>query len=111
MKLILSEKQLNSLKNFINEDNDYDILVGTVLNDLNTNYKRAIETYRDGHEYKQRLCFEVIIDGELISASDLLNYLCKKYSLGKEFIKQIINDWANKRNNGTNLSKNVSHNM
>jgi hypothetical protein len=111
MKLILSETQLKTLKHYINENSDYDVLVKMLLDDLNNNYKRAIETYRDGFEYKQRVCFEVIIDGELITPNDLVNYMINKYSLGREFIKQIIDDWANKRIFGTKLSKNIPHNI
>lgn len=92
-KLIISEEQFNRLNKVIDEAAHND-MVSKIVSDLERNYKKALETYRDGNEYKQRKVFEIIIDGELISPSDLLKYLKGKYEVSEDFLKQLLDDWC-----------------
>ena len=88
-KLVITESQLKMLTNILLEDTDYSVIVKTIEEDLNKNYRRAVEVYRDGNEYKKRKVFEIIFDGNLISGEDLLKYFKLKYNHGSEFIKQL----------------------
>tara|TARA_R110000796_G_scaffold61077_2_gene141366 strand:+ start:13042 stop:13383 length:342 start_codon:yes stop_codon:yes gene_type:complete len=106
-KLVITESQLKMLTNILLEDTDYSVIVKTIEEDLNKNYRRAVEVYRDGNEYKKRKVFEIIFDGNLISGEDLLKYFKLKYNHGSEFIKQVINDWDKDLINNGMLSKNI----
>ena len=107
-RLIITERQLSAITRVINENSGYDSIVKEVVRDLDSNYKKAIETYRDGNEYKQRRVFEVVVDGELITPHNLLEYLKLKYSnLGDNFLKQVINDWVDGKIKDGMLSKNI----
>lgn len=106
-KLIINETQLKSLSNFILEDTNHCNVVKSIEKDLKGNYRKAIETYRDGNDYNQRKCFEIIFDGQLISPDKLLEYFKLKYIYGEIFLKQIINDWCDGKINNGILSKNV----
>ncbi len=107
-KLIINENQLKLLSNLILEDTDHCNIVKSIEKELNSNYRKAIETYRDGNDYNQRKCFEIILDGQLISPEKLLEYFKLKYSYGEMFLKQVINDWCNGKINNGMLSKNIS---
>lgn len=107
-KLIITESQLRTITKLLSESTDHSIIVKTIENDLNKNYRKAIETYRDGNEYKQRKVFEIIIDGQLISPGNLLEYFKLKYpSYGVGFLKQVIKDWCDGKINNGMLSKNI----
>ena len=108
-KLIISERQYKMLTKLINE-NSKEVIIGRVLDDLNRNYKKTVETYRDGNDYKERKMFEVVVDGELITPRDLLDYIIDKYTLGEKFAKQFLNDWCNDSIVDNNISKNISLN-
>lgn len=108
-KLIITENQLQLLTKLLTEDTDHATAVKSVVRNLNKNYRKAIETFRDGNEYNQRKAFEIIFDGQLISGKDLLEYFKLRYNYGVEFLKQVINDWCDGYpglNNGM-LSKNI----
>lgn len=107
-KLIISEEQYNNLYKFITESSIYEDKVNEILKDLEMNYKKALEKYRDGNEYKQRKVFEIKADGDIISPKDLLIYLKNKYDVGEEFLKQLLDDWCHNKIKDGRLSKNVS---
>ncbi len=109
-KLIITEGQLKMLTNILSEDTDHSIIVRAIEEDLKKNYRKAVETYRDGNEYKKRRVFEIVFDGNLISPEDLLKYFNLKYNYGSEFIKQVISDWANGSIKNGMLSKNIDIN-
>lgn len=107
-KLIITEGQLKAITELLVEDTGHSIIVKKIEEELNNNYRKAIETYRDVNEYKQRKVFEIIIDGELISPENLLEYFKLKYpSYGVKFLKQVIQDWCDDKINDGMLSKNV----
>jgi len=106
-KLIISERQFDKLNKFINEDSHYGNMVGEIVDHLEMNYKKAIENYRDGNEYKTRKVFEIKADGDLISPKDLVTYIKSKFSVGDSFVKQLIDDWCNNTIKDGKLSKNV----
>lgn len=109
-KLIISESQYDMLNAYISEVSDHQVFVEKIVKDLNDNYKKAVETYREGNEYKKRKVFEIIVDGDIITPKDLLEYLKYKYEVGEGFLKQVIDDWCNDRIVDNSLSKNVSIN-
>jgi len=106
-KLIITEKQYNSIKRRLSESNDYQAIVNGIVEDLNNNYVRAIETYLDGGEYKKRKAFEVEVDGRIITPEELLEYFKTKYKFGENFLKQVITDWCDYKVVDGVLSKNV----
>ncbi len=106
-KLIITENQLKILSNLILEETNHSNIVKMIEKDLESNYRKAIETYRDGNDYSQRKCFEIIFDGQLISPEKLLEYFKLKYNYGVEFLKQVVNDWCDGKINNGMLSKNV----
>jgi hypothetical protein len=107
-KLIISEEQYKALAQ-LNETEFYESMVNKIVDDLKRNYKKAVQTYRDGNEYKQRKVFEIIADGDVIQPNDLLTYLEGKYeSVGKSFLKQLLEDWCDDKIKDGRLSKNIS---
>lgn len=109
-KLIISESQYDMLNAYISEASDHQVFVSEIVKYLNNNYKKAVETYREGNEYKKRKVFEIIVDGDIITPKDLLEYLKYKYNVGEGFLKQVIDDWCDDRIVNNSLSKNVSIN-
>ena len=106
-KLIITENQLQMLTNLLSEDTNHSSVVKAIEEDLNKNYRKAMETYRDGNEYKKRKAFEIIFDGNLISGEDLLKYFKLKYNHGSKFLQQVINDWTKGLIKNGMLSKNI----
>jgi len=107
-KLIITESQLKSITKFLVENTDHSSIVKMLETDLNKNYRKAIETYRDGNQYKQRKVFEIIFDGNLITPDKLLKYFKLKHpSYGVGFLKQVIQDWCDDKINNGVLSKNI----
>lgn len=109
-KLIITEAQYDRLTKYISENNDYVNIVNDIVEHLEMNYKKAIEKYRDGNEYKHRKVFEIKADGEIISPKDLLIYLKSKFNVGEEFLKQLLDDWCDNKIKDGRLSKNVALN-
>jgi hypothetical protein len=106
-KLIITEKQYKVIKKLLSETTDYQIIVNTIVEDLNNNYVRAIETYLDDNEYKKRKCFEVVADGRIVTPGELLEYFKGKYKFGENFLRQVITDWCDYKAVDGALSKNV----
>lgn len=106
-KLIITESQLNTITKILKEDTDHSSVVKMIEKDLDKNYRKAIETYRDGNEYKQRKVFEIVFDGQLITPDKLLEYFKLKYPYGVNFLKQVISDWCDGKINNGILSKNI----
>lgn len=106
-KLIITENQLKMLTSVLSEGNHYNNVVNRIAEDLTKNYRKAVEHYRDGNEYRTRDVFEIIIDGQLISPENLLEYLKLKYNYGENFLKQVIQDWCDDNIKDGFLSKNI----
>lgn len=109
-KMIITERQLNMLRQRLNENSVYENMVQTMVKDLNANYKPMLAAIREDGEYHDIPMFEVIVDGNQITPKDLFEYMKKKYGTGDEFTKQVIKDWAFGTLNGNLLSKNVAMN-
>jgi hypothetical protein len=109
-KLIITEGQYNRILSHLISEGDYDIILGRVLDDLNTNYEKVSAVVKGYHDYTESPMIKVKVDGSIIKPNDLLEYF--KYSYhgvcGDEFLKQVIDDWYYGRIVGGNLSKNVS---
>ena len=106
-KIIITESQLSKLNYFIMESTRHELAVKEVSEELSKNYRKALETYRDANEYKQRKVFEIRYDGQLISPENLLKYFKLKYNYGDKFLEQIITDWCDDNIKDGRLSKNV----
>jgi hypothetical protein len=110
-RLIISESQYAKLKTLLNEAEYHELMVEKIAKDLDSNYDRAFETYRDGNEYKKRKVFQVKVDGEAVTPQNLLEYLKLKYEdVSEDFLKQLMNDWCDNKIKDGRLSKNVSIN-
>lgn len=110
VKMIITERQLNILKKRLNESSVHENMVETMVKDLSANYKPMLAAIREDGEYHDVPMFEVIVDGNEITASELYEYMKKKYNTGDEFTKQVIKDWAFGTLKGNQLSKNVAMN-
>ena len=111
-KIILLESQYDMLNGYLIERSDYQALVTRIVEDLNKNYRKAIENYMDAMsgDLRQRKVFEIIATEEIIDPLNLSKYLEKKYLVGEEFIHQLLEDWCDGKINGGLLSRNVSTN-
>lgn len=109
-KLIISETQLNKLASYIAENNGYQHMVEIIVDDLEKNYKKAVETYEDvvSGDYQQRKVFEIKVSGEIIDPLALSEYIQKKYKVSEEFSQQILDDWCSGSINNGLLSKDVN---
>jgi len=110
VKMIITERQYNLLRGRLNESSVYENKVKTMVDDLSTNYKPMVAAIREDGEYHDIPMFEVIVDGNQISAKDLFEYMKKKYETSDEFTQQVIRDWSFGMLKGNQLSKNVSMN-
>jgi hypothetical protein len=108
-KLIISEKQYKMIRNKLNESYGHQDMVTKILEDLEENYNKAMETYQDpvNLEYYQRAVFEVKISEQVIKPSQLSEYIQKKYNVGKTFTEQLLNDWCDGKIKEGLLSKYV----
>lgn len=106
-KILISEKQLSTLKSYIKETSMHTGMVGRIKSDLDSNYEPMVGVVRGGGEYSEQPMIKIKVDGESISPSALFDYIKFKYKVGDEFIKQIIRDWADGKIKGNILSKNV----
>jgi len=110
-KLIITERQLEILKNHLNEYSHHESLVEKIVSDLNTNYEPMIGIMREDGEYHENPMIKIKVDDSEIGVADLYEYMKKKYKLGEEFIKQVIKDWMfGTVKDGNKLSKNVAIN-
>jgi hypothetical protein len=107
-KLIITESQLNRLKNNLTEHTDHANMVKTMLEELKNNYKIVEKYVKEGGDYKSVTMFEIAIDEEVIPAKNLFEYLKHKYDVSDDFIQQVIKDWVdNKITDNYTLSKNI----
>ena len=105
--MIITERQLEVLKNHLNENSVYENMVETMVKDLNTNYKPMVAAIREDGEYHDVPMFEVIVDGNEITPKELYEYMKEKYKTSEAFTQQVIKDWAFGTLKGNQLSKNV----
>lgn len=109
-KLIITEGQMTRLKQRIVEMEGHTAMVNKIKEELDANYKPIGKFVREGGDYKNQTMFEVITDGEEISAKSLFEYFKSKYDINEEFIKQVIKDWVSgKITDNYQLSKNVTY--
>jgi hypothetical protein len=106
-KLIITESQYNKILNFINESNFHEKLVEMMVSDLDMNYEPMLGVMREEGEYFEEPMVRIKVDKSEISPKELFEYFKKKYKLGDDFTKQVIQDWmfGNIKNNM--LTKNV----
>lgn len=109
-KLIISEAQLSKLASHIAENTKYQHMVEIIVDDLEKNYRKAVETYEDvvSGDYQQRKVFEIKVSGEVIDPLALSEYIQKKYKVSEEFSQQILDDWCSGSINNGLLSKDVN---
>lgn len=108
-KIIITESQLNRLKNALNEESIQSSVVRQMKEFLDLNYAPVEKFMREGGEYYETPMIEIKADGEVISPKSLYEYLKYKYNMGEEFTKQVIRDWMYGNINDEHmLSKNVS---
>jgi hypothetical protein len=108
-KLIITESQLKRLKNVLMENNAYQNLVKKIKEELDNNYEISEKFVKEGGDYSSKIMFTIKIDGELITAKKLFEYLKPKYNASDEFIQQVIRDWHDgKITDDYFLSKNTS---
>lgn len=97
------------LSNFIVESNAQETLIKRIVDDLNTNYEPTKGTYKKGGEYFEEPMISNKVSDEMVTAKALLDYMCYKYKVNDEFIKQVISDWYNGSiSDSYTLSKNVA---
>jgi hypothetical protein len=109
-KLIISETQLNKLASYIAENTKYQHMVEIIVDDLEKNYRKAVETYEDvvSGDYQQRKVFEIKVSDEVIDPLTLSEYIQKKYKVSEEFSQQILDDWCSGSINNGLLSKDIN---
>ncbi len=108
-KVIISENQLVMLKNHICEVDNHESMVRRVVADLDLNYEPSQGTYKKGGEYHEESMVLNKVNSELMTAKSLFDYMKYKYSLGDDFLQQLINDWyKGNLNDSDSLSKNIS---
>ena len=108
-KLIITEKQLESLKMNLNEGLAHSTMVRRMKEDLDAHYQPVERFVREGGEYDTKAMIMVNADEELITPKDLFEYLKYKYKMGEDFTKQVIRDWVDgKITDDFRLSKNVA---
>lgn len=109
-KIIITESQYTALVNRLISEGDFHIILNTVLDDLKNNYECVNAVVKDYHDYVEEPRFKVLVDGNIITPIDLLNYLKYKYHgiCGETFLKQVIDDWYHDRIKNGMLSKNIT---
>ena len=110
VKLIITEKQLDTLKRNLNEGTFHESLVERLVGDLNSNYEPMIGIMRESGEYVEEPMIKVKVDESEITPKELYEYFKKKYKLGDGFTQQVIKDWMFGTLKGNQLSKNVAVN-
>lgn len=109
-KLIIKESQLSRLLTNLQESGDVrKTWVTDIEADLDKNYEPQVVTKRKGGEYFEDAGFAIKADGSITDGKGLFKYMSMKYSdVGKEFLKQVIRDWANGSIKDGMLTTNVS---
>ena len=74
-KLIITERQLSLLANFIKENKDYEFFLNNIVDNLNKNYELIVGTYRKGGEFFEKPMIRIKANNEIITPKDLLQYL------------------------------------
>jgi len=107
VKLIITERQLSILKDYLNESNYHQHMVEKLVLDLDTNYEPMLGIMREDGEYHETPMVKIKVDESEINVKELYQYFKKKYQVNEKFIQQVIKDWmfGNIKNN--KLSKNV----
>lgn len=106
-KLIITEKQLDKLKERLNEQNAHESLVEKLERDLTMNYEPMLGIVREDGEYFEEAMVKIKADNTETNMKGLYEYFKKKYKLGDEFTKQVIRDWMFGKIKDNRLSKNV----
>lgn len=109
-RLIITNNQLNKLKQSIQEGEVYTKMVERMKKDLDLNYEPMLGVMRKGGEYFEEPMVKIKIDGESITPKALYEYLKFKYKMGDDFIKQLIKDWMFGKIENNRLTKNVALN-
>ena len=110
-KIIITESQLERLKQNIQEGEVYTKMVAAMKQDLDTNYEPLTGIKRKGGEYVETPMVKIKVDGENITPKALYDYMLYKYKMGEDFVKQVITDWMfGKITDDHRLSKNVALN-
>lgn len=108
-KLIITESQMTRLKKQIINESTSSIIVNKMKEELDRNYSKSEKFVKEGGDYSSKLMFEIKVDGEIISAESLCEYLTNKYKTLKEFTQQVIRDWVDgKISKHGMLTKNIS---
>jgi len=108
-RIIISETQKRVIINYINEVNNHDRLIKTVVSDLNLNYEKAVGVNELGNEFYNIPMIGKKVDNTNITPKSLLEYFKVKYSVSSDFLKQVISDWYyGSFSKDGSLSKNVS---
>lgn len=108
-RLILTEKQVNVLKNFLTEESFQTNIVKQIKDYLDKNYLPVEKFVREGGEYFEKPMIQIKADGEIITPKSLFEYLKYKFKMSDEFTKQIIRDWMyGNISDDYSLTKNVS---
>lgn len=106
-RLIITESQYKKLVQHINENNFHEKLVEKLVSDLNMNYEPMIGIVREEGEYFETPMIKIKVDESEITPAELYEYFKKKYKLGDDFTKQVIQDWVFGNIKDNKLSKNV----
>lgn len=110
-KLIITEGQLERLKQYITEGAAHSSIVKQMKEELDTNYEPIEKFVREGGEYFEKPMIMVKADEEAITPKSLYEYMKSKYKTGDEFTKQVIRDWMyGNITDDYRLSKNVAIN-
>ncbi len=110
-KIIIKESQLAKLVRNLNEGagDTRKVLVNQIKDDLDKNYEPQVVTKRAGGEYFEDAAFVIKADNTATDGKGLYKYLSMKYdNVGKEFLKQVIRDWADGSIEDGMLSTNVT---
>ncbi len=107
-RLIISEKQLGSLADYVLENN-HSKVVENVVEYLKTYYEPYSGVYKKGGEYHKEPMVKNMVNGELMTVKSLYEHMLYKFDgLATDFIKQVIDDWyKDKIGDDYKLSKNV----
>jgi hypothetical protein len=110
-KLIITEGQLERLKQYLKEGTSHSDIVKQMQEELDMNYSPIEKFVREGGEYFEKPMIMVKADEEAITPKSLYEYMKSKYKTGDEFTKQVIRDWMyGNISDDHRLSKNVALN-
>lgn len=109
-KIIITESQYNRLIKPMLNESVLSIVLDDIISDLDKNYDRVTATIKGYRDYQNKPRIKVLVDGSIITAQQLLNYLKGKYKdkCGEDFLKQVIDDWYHENIKNGMLSKNIT---